>query len=43
MTKMGIPLEIQGYVTIETGKLQRAKAANTMLVVKGVVFTQKLV
>lgn len=38
MTAMGIPADIQGYVTIETGKLERAKAANTMLTVKGVEF-----
>lgn len=43
MTAMGIPVEIQGYITVEIGQLERAKAANTMLNIKGVTFEHKLV
>lgn len=38
MTAMGIPKEVQGYLTVETSRLERAKAANAMLVVSGVEF-----
>lgn len=40
---MGIPRDVQGYITVETSKLARAKAANTMLEVKGVEFYQQRV
>lgn len=43
MTLMGIAPEVQGYITVETSKLERAKAANSMLSVPGVVFHQVLV
>lgn len=40
MTAMGIPQAVQGYITVETSRLERAKAANTMLTVPGVEFHQ---
>lgn len=40
MTAMGIPEAIQGYITVEVSRLERAKAANTMLNVPGVEFHQ---
>jgi hypothetical protein len=40
MTAMGVPREVQGYITVETNKLARAKAANTLLEVPGVAFWQ---
>ena len=40
MTAMGIPESIQGYITVETTRLERSKAANTMLTVPGVEFHQ---
>lgn len=43
MDLMGIPEAVQGYITVETGRLERAKAANTMLNVPGVEFFQQSV
>lgn len=40
MTAMGITQAIQGFVTVETTKLERMKAANTMFECAGVVFHQ---
>lgn len=34
--------ELAGYVTIETGKMQRAKAANPMIEIPGVEFRQEI-
>lgn len=43
MTAMGIPKEVQGYVEIKVGNLERSKAANSLLEVPGVQFHQVLV
>lgn len=40
LTAMGIPAEVQGFVDIKLSNLERAKAANAMLSVKGVQFHQ---
>lgn len=43
MTLMGIPPAVQGYITVETSRLERVKAANSLLTVSGVEFHQVLV
>lgn len=43
LTKMGIPKDVQGYITVETSKLERAKAANTLLEINGVEFHQVVI
>lgn len=40
LNAMGIPQAVQGYITVEIGRLERAKAANKMLVVPGVSFKE---
>ena len=38
LTAMGIPVAVQGYIELKTANLERAKAANSMLEIPGIVF-----
>lgn len=40
LTQMGIPAEVQGFVEVNITNLERSKAYNNMLTVKGVEFHQ---
>jgi hypothetical protein len=43
LTEMGIPEAVQGYIEVKTANLERAKAANPMLAIKGITFHQVII
>ena len=43
MDLLGIPKHVQGFVTVEVGKLERMKSANSLFEIAGVEFEQRII